>query len=98
MPATKRALSHILHTVPHPNGGTCPVLQIADEKGVYLYHLRRLQTDWGVGFSLTSLDGTKQYEVLVDDAGGLCDCIGHARYGQCKHLIVLAEMVANREI
>jgi hypothetical protein len=51
----------------------------------------------GPTFRLTKTDGT-QYDVLLDGAGSLCDCLGFERWGMgkegkgCRHIAALAKL------
>jgi hypothetical protein len=59
------------------------------------YAIRRLAVDFGVaGFELVKLGTNIVYQVLLDGRHSLCDCIGHARHGHCKHVEALQALFA----
>jgi hypothetical protein len=53
-----------------------------------VYYLDPIPADFGRGFTLAKQDGTDTYAVNLH--GGpyntnLCDCLGHTKWGHCKH-------------
>jgi hypothetical protein len=70
------------------------------------YEIRRLATDWGVGFSMTKLSvagPTATYHCCLNaenaqDVEGLCDCLGREHTGSCKHLRVLQRLLERGDL
>src|SRR5947208_1483569 len=58
-------------------------------KQVVDYFLRRLPSDFGVGFEFEKIGGEpcERYHVhLAAEARHTCECLGHLRHGHCKHV------------
>jgi hypothetical protein len=59
------------------------------------YAIRRLAVDFGIaGFELVKAGTNVVYQVLLDGRHSVCDCIGHARHGHCKHVEALQALFA----
>jgi hypothetical protein len=73
----------------------------------FTYWLRRLATDYGVGFrfeqgganpALSEMQ-LEVYNVCVDGEHGSCECPGHRRWGvECRHLWALRELLGRGDI
>lgn len=63
------------------------------------YRVIELAVSDGRGFILAKLDvgsdrAEERYGCLVAGSTSHCDCRGFTRYGRCKHLTALAELIA----
>jgi hypothetical protein len=59
------------------------------------YQVRGIPSDWGNAFELTKLHQPEPaiYHCNLDRQGQICTCIGFERYGYCKHVASLAELL-----
>ncbi len=70
---------------PPMESGCNAVLRITAGKLVQTYFVDRIPSDWGEAFSLTKTDSGEVYHVHLTAEGHTCDCLGHSRWGHCKH-------------
>lgn len=79
-------------------------LTITTTRSFTVYDVSEFPCDHGRGFNLKKTaggtDGTEPfYNCFVgSDDVGLCDCKGFTRYGRCKHLMALADLVRVKRI
>lgn len=63
------------------------------------YLIRRLPADWGEGFEVSKLDGSKErYHVHLDGQQGDCSCPGGTYCNACRHLDMVREALRTRRI
>jgi hypothetical protein len=66
------------------------------------YYLRRLPSDFGIAFGLDKFgaEGSGSYDVLLDPERGhhSCECKAHYRYGYCKHVTGLLQLLRAGEL
>jgi hypothetical protein len=80
--------------------GTSTVLWLTDARNrTTAYALTRIASDLGgVAFQLHKAHQgggePEVYSVLIHGADSVCDCIGHAHHGRCKHVDGLAALLA----
>jgi hypothetical protein len=83
------------------------LVRIWQDGKLHTYWLRRLATDYGVGFQFqqsmsnplpTGLQ-LEAYDVLSDGEHGSCECPGHLRWSvECRHLWALRELIRRGDI
>ena len=67
------------------------VIEVALEGGgASSYEVRALEVDFGdAGFEMINRASGVVHHVLFTGRRDECDCMGHARYGRCKHTTAL---------
>jgi hypothetical protein len=62
------------------------------------YFLRLVPADWGRGFRLQEMGpaSAEDYHVNLDGEQSTCDCMGHLRWGHCKHVEGLLVLLRKR--
>lgn len=98
LPDTKSAKCRGYKFVPTCYG--CGTLTYQAKGEVSRYAVSEFPADLpGRAFAVRKADG-ETYDVLVADRpqNDLCDCRGFARYGRCKHLDVLRDLLAHDQL
>jgi hypothetical protein len=64
------------------------------------YFLHRLPSDFGTAFRLVKLLGEHAgYDVLLSpDGRHSCECDGFLRWGRCKHILSLLDLLAQGQL
>jgi hypothetical protein len=76
------------------------IIAITMGKQQDLYQVRGIPSDWGNAFELIKLHQPEPvvYHVNLDRQGQICTCIGFERYGYCRHVASLAELLEAGQI
>ncbi len=56
------------------------------------YLIQRIPSDFGDGFQMDKLLGDEMYHVHLSNEGHQCECLGHLRWGHCKHVDALVAL------
>jgi hypothetical protein len=80
--------------------GAASVLVIKEGKRTDVYSVKAIASDFGQGFEVRKLTGEEDavYHVLLEREGKSCDCVGHLRYGYCRHATEVARLVESGEL
>lgn len=91
----------------HP-GGVGPLalpglVELSRGQDAASYYLWVLPSDWGHAFRLEKFASQgnpegQQYDVSLEPAGNSCECWGWLRWGHCRHVSGLSDLVARGEL
>jgi hypothetical protein len=81
-------------------------LRITEDGKATNYLADRIPADWGEGYELAKFeadrrgDGDDVYHVLLngEDGRDSCDCMGHERWGHCRHVEALKTLQAQGKL
>lgn len=102
LPATKSE-SHRSYTW-EALGGDSPragILTLTDSRTHTRYAVEEFPADTGRGFVLLKAVGAGHYHCHVSPkhpSADICGCRGHERWGHCKHLDALRDLIANGKL
>jgi hypothetical protein len=85
---------------PHA-GNPETVLKVTVGKEDNYYRVEPIPSDWGRAFAVVKVgigEPDVTYHVNLDDQQDTCDCLGHERWGHCKHVDGLKTLIARGEL